>query len=67
MKLIGTKALLAELGHVDEKYLAHKLAQARAGKAGAVSVELPAKGELYRFTTKMLGSSVVYVTKVIKE
>lgn len=67
MKLVGTKKVLAELGHVDELYLAHKLAQARDGKSGAVSVELPAKGEMYRFTTKMAGSSVVYVVKVIKE
>ncbi len=63
MKLIGTKECLQELGKVDEQYLASKLLEARAGQPGHISVELPARGKMYRFTSKLLGSSVVYVKK----
>lgn len=67
MKLIGTKDCLQELGKVDEHYLAGKLLEARAGQPGHISVELPARGKMYRFTSKLLGSSVVYVERVEKE
>ena len=67
MKLIGTKECLQELGRVDERYLAGKLLEARAGQPGHISVELPARGQMYKFTSKLLGSSVVYVEKIIKE
>ena len=67
MKLIGTKECLQELGKVDEQYLASKLLEARAGQPGHISVELPARGKMYRFTSKLLGSSVVYVERVEKE
>ncbi len=67
MKLIGTKECLQELGKVDEQYLASKLSEARAGQPGPISVKLPARGKMYKFTSKLLGSSVVYVEKVVKE
>lgn len=63
MKLIGTKECLQELGKVDEQYLASKLSEARAGQSGHISVVLPAHGQMYRFTSKLLGSPVVYVKK----
>lgn len=67
MKLIGNKECLQELGRVDERYLACKLLEARAGQPGHISVVLPARGKMYRFTSKLLGSSVVYVERVEKE
>ena len=67
MKLIGTKECLQELGKVDEQYLTDKLSEARAGQSGHISVVLPARGKMYRFTSKLLGSSVVYVEKVVKD
>lgn len=63
MKLIGTKECLQELGHVDEQYLASKLLEARAGQPGHISVELPARGKMYRFTSRKADSPVVYVKK----
>ena len=63
MKLIGTKECLQELGKVDEQYLANKLLEARAGQHGHISVELPARGKKYRFTSKRADSPVVYVKK----
>ena len=63
MKLIGTKDCLQELGKVDEHYLAGKLSEARAGQPGHISIVLPARGKMYLFTSKLLGSSVVYVKK----
>ena len=67
MKLIGTKECLQELGKVDEQYLASKLLEARAGQPGHISVVLPARGQRYKFTSKLLGSSVVYVEMVVKD
>ncbi len=63
MKLIGTKECLQELGKVDEQYLASKLLEARAGQPGHISVELPARGKMYRFTSRKADSPVVYVKK----